>query len=184
MTGIADDILGQVGSLGKQVGATLVDESKKMAKTAASQVGVTSVLEKDKKEKAISSPENAAQKPEEAILQNKDTQDFVKELYGASKNSENAAQKPQELPKSTEAKTLEEQQKMASLRQQLQQSHRKYYENLVNRPKQKEIGAAEKVEREKQEENWELQEKEKKKPQPLAVTQAANKTEKFPGASG
>ncbi len=176
MSGITDDVLGQVGNLGKQVGTTLVDESKKMVKTGAVQVGMPEVVLEKKPE--VAGVEKAVQKKPEEVLQNKDTEDFVKELYKESSSTE----LPKEgLQKEANVKTLEEKQKIAQLRNQL---HGKYYQELVNRPKQQEERPLEKVEREKQEEGWELKEKEAKKPQPLAVTQAANKTEKFPGASG
>lgn len=104
------------------------------------------------------------------------TREFVKDLYGL--NEKTAATEVQKG--SQEAQNKEKKAKLEKLRQQL---HAQYYQSLVNRPKPPEEKPAEKVEREKKEERWELEQKEKKKPPPLAV-QRAQKVEKYPGVSG
>ena len=87
----------------------------------------------------------------------------------------------EEFEKQIAGKTPEEQKKLRELRHQL---HAQYYQKLVNPPKQQEERPAEKVEKEKKQEMQELEQKEAKKPAPLAVSMAREKTEKFPGASG
>lgn len=81
-----------------------------------------------------------------------DQKAFIKGLYGeAAPVSEEEKQK----------KELEDKQKAEALKQRL---HSEYYQKLVHRPKAPEERPAEKVEREKKEEDWELQKKEAKKP--------------------
>ena len=89
--------------------------------------------------------------------------------------------KDEEFEKQIAGKTPEEQKKLRELRHQL---HAQYYQKLVNPPKQQEERPAEKMEKEKMQEMQELEQKEAKKPAPLAVSMAREKTEKFPGASG
>lgn len=117
-----------------------------------------------------------ADKVQSDIDEKAKTEEFVKDLYKPSGkpelNKKGSVQKPPEETK---------EQKLAKLRQEL---HSNYYQRLVNPPKPPEEKPAEKVEREKKEERWELEQKEKKKPPPLAVQRAAQKAEKYPGASG
>lgn len=148
-------------------GATVVKQTiKQVAKTPGdlAKAGTKQIKGSDQAQAADQNPADDKTK----------TKEFVKDLYKPLKNSE---------PSPKDAKNPEEtkEQKLAKLRQEL---HANYYQNLINPPKPKEEKAAEKVEREKKEERWELQEKEKKKPPPLAVQRAAQKAEKFPGASG
>ena len=63
---------------------------------------------------------------------------------------------------------LEDEQKKQALRQRL---HSEYYQRLTNPPRVQEERPAEKVEREKKEDRWELQKKETKKPK-LSPAQA------------
>lgn len=119
--------------------------------------------------------------------------EFVKDLYGIKeqvqpKTPQANSDKQVEMPDSEQAqdpKKIEEQQKLAKLRQDL---HREtYYDPLVNPPKEKpeeEERAAVKVEKEDEMEKLEEKEKERKKPPPLAVTKSQQRVEKHPGASG
>lgn len=116
---------------------------------------------------------------------------FVKDLYGIKdkKQPKSSQLKPpsQTSESSSEEvqdqKKIEEQQKLAKLRQELHQTT--YYEPLINPKKEKpEERPAEKVEQEKQEEQFELQQKEKEKPAPLAVKRAQTSTEINRGVSG
>lgn len=71
--------------------------------------------------------------------------------------------------------------KLQKYRQELKNYlHSQYYQSLIT--KKQEERPTEKVEREKKQENFELIQKEKKKP-PLAV-QRSQKVEKYPGTSG
>ncbi len=93
-----------------------------------------------------------------------DTKQLVEDNY---KPGEKKPQKPQES----------DEVKKQRLRSEL---HSQYYQSLVNRPKAPEEKPAEKAERQKMEDLQEAEKKEK----PMAVKFAAQKTEKFPGASG
>ncbi len=62
--------------------------------------------------------------------------------------------------------------------------HSAYYQNLVNPPKQEEESVVEKIEREDQQKDWDLKQKEMAAPPPLAVQMGQSHAEKFPGASG
>ncbi len=77
-------------------------------------------------------------------------------------------------------KTPEELTKLQSLRSQL---HGDYYQNLVNPPKSKEEPVVEKLEREKQQEEFDLAQKQKEKPDPLAIVKTGT-GEKVVGVSG
>ncbi len=174
--------LGTVGNLGKQIGKGIAEESKKIAKTAVQQVGLPeTVLENENK----SVPQ--------APVQDKDTQDFVKELYGASdekppeQQKEKAATQQQQqtaidMAEANPEKTPEELQKMMALRQQL---HGEYYQKLTTAQKRPEEAqedqerASERVERLKMED---LQEEQKKKEKAKPLPQEARKTEAPMGA--
>jgi hypothetical protein len=120
---------------------------------------------------------------------------FLRDLYGKSDSSnKNSNQKtppkgsgpvaqalglPQSDPNA--GKTPEELAKLQALRNQL---HHDYYQNLVNRPKPKEEPVAEKLEREKQEEEMEEFAKEQKKPASINPAMKQGTAESVVGASG
>lgn len=116
------------------------------------------------------------------------TQDFVKDLYapgGKKQNSVNATQAPQGSSQDDTTgsqKSVQEQQDLQALRKKLHDEV--YYHKLINPPRQAEERPAEKVEREKQQEMVDLQEREKEKPPPIAVIRAQNSTEQFRGSGG
>ena len=179
-SGVLDDIKQQVGSLGKQLGKTVVSSPKAAAKTVASQIGF------EVKEGQQKPPQEMAEKAK------KENVDFVKELYGASdqKPKSEQANNPQQesTKKMTEAnpgKTPEEIQKMMSLRQQLHQQT--YYQKLTTAQKRPEEvqedqeRAAERIKRLEMEDLQKKKEDEKKK-KPIAVSQAERKTEAPLGA--
>ncbi len=125
----------------------------------------------------------------------KQTQDFVQELYGVKKPQQQQANAsshtPAPKPQQTQAQPQDasSQDKLAQTRQQLeqlkQQQHtREYYDPTFNRPKQEEETVVDKLDREKEEENFELQKKKAEKPQDLATQRANQRTEKFPGGGG
>lgn len=198
--------LGEIGSLGKQLGQGVVAEAKKTAKATVAQVGLEGLADKDQ----TTNPEILKQaqddngKFQQADLQRaKDNEDLIKAMYGRTengiqnpelriKNSGTGEQNPdqnvklnqgqriaQSIAENNPEMTPEEVQKTAQLRQQL---HSEYYQQLTNPPKQQEERPAEKIEREKQEERWELQKKEEEKPEPLAIKREQGKAEKRPGA--
>lgn len=117
------------------------------------------------------------------------TQDFVKDLYapgGKKQNSANTTQSPQNSNQDDTTgsqKSAQEQQDLQALRKKLH--NEVYYHKLINPNQgQTEERPAEKVEREKQQEMVDLQEKEKEKPTPIAVIRAQNATEQFRGSGG
>ena len=159
-SGIFGEILEQGTSVVKQTVKQVAKTPTDLAKAAGKQVKGS----------------DQAQSPDKTTDEKIKTKEFVKDLY-KPKDDLNADERKnvQKSPEETE------EQKIAKLRQEL---HSVYYQKLVNPPKAPQEKPAEKVEREKKEERWELQEKEKKKPPPLAVQRGAQKAEKYPGASG
>lgn len=98
---------------------------------------------------------------------------FLQDLYGKSDTPQPATQLD---------KKPEEQKKLMELRQQLHKQN--YYDPTFNPAKKQEERPAEKVENEKKKEMVDLQQKDAKKPPPLAVVREQNKAEQFRGASG
>ena len=175
--------LGQLGDIAKATGKQIVSGSSDMEEAVDKKLPV---IPDAVSEAGNNTLENVSAE------RNKNTEEFVKGLYGAPRDSEKndekryvspgqKVQKPSEFEEQIKDKTPEEQKKLMQLRQQL---HSQYYQNLVNPPKQQEERPAEKVEREKQEEMIDLQKKEQKKPKDLATRMASERVEKFPGASG
>lgn len=96
---------------------------------------------------------------------------FLKGLYAPTQTS----------PEPTAAKP-DEQKKLLELRNQLHKQV--YYDPTFNPVKNQEERPAEKVENEKKKEMQDLQQKEDKKPKPIAVIMEQNKAEQFRGAAG
>jgi len=169
-SGIFGEILEQGTNVVKQTVKQVVKTPSDLAKAAGKQVIPL------RQGSAGQKGSNQAQSPDKTADEKIKTKEFVKELY-KPKDDLNADERKnvQKSPEETE------EQKIAKLRQEL---HSAYYQKLVNPPKANAEKPAEKVEREKKEERWELEEKEKKKPPPLAVQRGAQKAEKYPGASG
>ncbi len=155
-----------IGTLGKQVGKGVSEESKKTVKSVGQQVvGIESAPD--------ANAENPGREKTSAMQANKskENQELLKAMYGKSETD--SANTPL-------TGVSQDNQKLAQLRQQFQ---RDYWERTFNSPKREpEEKPAEKVEREKEEERWKLQEKEKKKPPPLAVSREQNKTESRVGS--
>lgn len=177
--GVLGDALGQVGSLGKQVGQQVVKTPTDLAKAAVTQIGLPETVTQEKKQ---TSKKPKISKEEEK----KQTREVVKSLYGIKSqdaSSPQAPAQPDAKAQETTKKEAEDKQKLEQLRQQLHQTQ--YYQPLVNRPKKQEEveRPQERVERQKMEELQENDEKKKKK-KPLAVARAHESTEKFRGVSG
>lgn len=203
--GLLGDTLGQLGSIGKGLGQSLTSTPKDLAKTAASQVGIAALEEKEKVGLSEQLGGSSEKKKGESFATDKDRTDFLKGLYGlSSKEPQNPrlpsptseanggqAQSPQQSQNPSEApKTPQEQAQMAQAQQKIealrQQQHKsEYYDPTFNRPKPQEEHQAEKVEREKEEdERKKLQVSQKKKEKPMAVQMGAERAEKFRGVSG
>jgi hypothetical protein len=128
--------------------------------------------------------------------QQQSNEDFVKELYGPSENNakshaDGEGKAPTERQKAAAeyiqekvegGMTPEEAQKLQSLRNKL---HQEYYQKLISyeQPKPEER-KADKMEKEKEQDEMRELEEQKKKDAPIAVQMGANKAEQFPGASG
>ena len=196
---ILGNSLGQLGGVIKQTAQQAVKIPKGFVEDVSEQVGVKT-----------EAPVQDNKAPQPSTSSDKDTEEFVKGLYAKSgpvaepspeastaakamadktagqanlgeMNSDEKKIVDEEFEKQIAGKTPEEQKKLRELRHQL---HAQYYQKLVNPPKQQEERPAEKMEKEKMQEMQELEQKEAKKPAPLAVSMAREKTEKFPGASG
>lgn len=170
--GILGEVLEQGGTLLKQTGKVFVKTPVDLTKAGGSQINPQA-----------GNPQTDSNQQENAqkIKQDKD---FVKELYGLNeqpKKETDSQKSMQKLAEKQPQKSPEELQKIQALRQELHKTT--YYQPLVNPQKKQEERPAEKIENEKNKERWELQEKEAKKPPPLAVKRAQN-IEKFRGASG
>lgn len=179
--------LGVVGSLSKQVGKGIAEEVKKTAKTTVAQIG--GIEQKPAGQEGTQIEAAKTQQIEQ--ITEETNKDFVKDLYAPSapqpevkkEEIKNPTQHlAQTIAEENPEKTPEEIQQIVSARQRLH--NETYYEPLVSPPKQQEERTAEKIENEKEKERWELEEKKKDKPPPLAVDREQNKTEKFRGASG
>ncbi len=170
--GMIGEILEQGGSLVKQTGKQLAQTPGNLAQGAAAQIGVKPT------------PSQTPSPTEQTQANIKVTQEFVKDLYGATDSQDKNVQAPKQ-PQANDQKSLEDQKKMIELRQQLHKE--KYYDPTFNRPQLEEERVAEKNEREEQEKKMEALEEQKKEEKdkeiPLAVQQA-NKTEKNRGVSG
>lgn len=179
---ILGDSLKQVGSLAKQTVKQIVKIPKEAVETATSQAG----FEKKSSQKG----------PGEAQMQkvdrNKDTEDFVKGLYGVD-NSQ--AQNPQDSQTAQKAvaqatgqnskQSPEEQAKLESLRKKLH--NETYYQPLITRQKtQEEVEKPkERVERlEMQDLQKKDEEKKKKAQQDVSLEREKTKTEAHRGVSG
>lgn len=176
--------LGQIGGLGKQLGKSVLDESKKTTKAVSAQVG----LEHTERETSQNS-EKGDNLKEISGVKDHSNKEIVNALYAPSeKNSsikqENVkVQKAQEIAEENADKTPEEVQKIAALKQQL---HREtYFDPTFNSKKaaQEEQVEEQKEEDEEVKKRWELQEKKEKEKEEAAVLQQKQKSvEKRPGA--
>ncbi len=184
---ILKNALGQVGSLGKQIGKELTQEGKNAAKQAASQVGFE-IKEGEKKEQ----PAQVQKLPQEQQLPDMSTQgqqenaDFVKELYARTEKppfpsaSENPSQAlAQKKAMENPQKSPQEIQEMVALRQKLQSE---YYQRLTTPTKRPQEAQVEQERASDRMERLEMEDAQKKKKQeekkkPIAVSQAERKTE-------
>ena len=153
------------------------------AGTAAKQTGKTAANAVSDTAKATVSQITGSQNDSSAPSSDVDTKDVVEKLYEKSQPQNiTAAQvpKPANAPADSQNKTPEELANLELIRKEL---HAAYYQSLVNPPKQEEESVVEKIERENEEETVDLQQKKMEKP-PELVQRAAQRVEKFPGASG
>ncbi len=160
-SGILGEILEQGVSTVKQTGQQIKQMPVDLAKSVKNQVA--------------GGDKSLGQAPlEEADKGKEETEQLVRDIYkpgeekSAAEITRNKAKDAAKLEK-TRAKLA---------------AHQRYFQEEFNRPKPKEEKKADELERKKEQEMVDLQQKEKKKPPPLAVRMGAQKTEKYPGASG
>jgi len=203
---ILSSALGQLGQTAKQVVKQIVKIPEEMAKDAGGQVGGVKPTEQkpeaqksdwksdEERVKFLRDLYGSSQPSREASTSANASGDKTagKAKQPADQNSANPLtstvenKKPTEFEEQIADKSPEEQKKLMELRSQLHKEN--YYDPTFNQPKNppagKEERPAEKVEKEKQMEDLELEQKEKNKPPPLAVVRERNKAEQFRGASG
>lgn len=185
---------GALNQLGQTVKQTVKQVSKlpnEMVRDAGEQI--TNSTNQNKADNKVSNDKQGWKSDEERVK-------FLKGLYGSPEpmpetTAENSTQqvskansqneKPSEFQQQIADKSPEEQKKIIELRNQL---HKENYYDPTFSPKNLASGGeerpAEKVEAEKKKEMHDLQEKEVKKPPPLAVVRERNKAEMFRGAAG
>ncbi len=185
-------MMGEILETGQNTVKSVGDAAKQGVKSTAS----STVSQVTGKSVGQGVNEVAAAQAAQQKMSDDQAKDFLKGLYGksdplkknmssssSSNNSNPVAQALGVKPKDPNAgKTPEEIAQMLRLRMQLHSSE--YYQPLVNPRKQKEEPVAEKLEREKKEEQFELAEKEKKKPPKLPVTVKQGTGEMQPGVAG
>ncbi len=188
-TTILGATLGQLGQTVKQAAKQVVKIPEEMAADLGGQVGGASQRSGSEEQAKPAEKKQQWQSDEERVK-------FLRDLYGKSDMSQDgglssnkianlnppAGGKPTEFEEQIKDKSPEEKKELMELRNQLHKEV--YYDPTFNPVKKQEERPAEKVEQEKKQEMAELQEKEAKKPPPLAVVREQNKAEMFRGASG
>lgn len=161
------------------LGATLNQLGQTAKKTVRQVVSLP-----EEKPAAIAEPKQE-NKPQQQWQSDEERVKFLRDLYGSAEQTSSSEKNPAPQTGKKPAE-VEEQKKMLELRNQLHKEN--YYDPTFNRPQNPPAGGeerpAEKVENEKKEEMQDLQQKDAKKPPPLAVVREQNKTEMFRGASG
>jgi hypothetical protein len=171
-TTILGSALGQLGQTAKKVGQNVAKLPSEMSKDLGEQIGVRS---------AGSTGVGEPKQEKKQWESNEERIKFLRDLYGANQPQAEVKDKTATSAEASAAKP-EEQKEAIQLRNQLHKDN--YYDPLVNPVEKQEERPAEKVENEKKVEMQELQQKDAKKPPPLAVVREQNKAEMFRGASG
>jgi len=185
-TTILGATLGQLGQTAKKTGQRIVRLPEEISKDLGGQIGAVKQSEQKPAASAQGSSEPKQWKSDEERVK------FLRDLYGSAEQNPSETKKdnsqplqnkkPSEFQEQIKDKSPEEQKKLLELRNQLHKEN--YYDSTFNPVKKQEERPAEKVEEEKKVEMQELQQKEAKKPPPLAVVRERNKTETFRGAAG
>jgi len=183
-TTILGGVLGQVGLTAKKAGQQIVKLPEEVSRDLGEQIGGTKPAASTKPDLVSGEPKQKQWQSDEERIK------FLKDLYGSSEKTSSTKQtspidsqdKFASFAKASAAKP-EEQKELTELRDKL---HREVYYDPTFNPvkKQEEERPAEKVEQEKKQEMQDLQQKDAKKPPPLAVVREQNKAEMFRGAAG
>jgi uncharacterized protein YjbJ (UPF0337 family) len=173
--GILGEVLEKGQSIVQKTGKAAADSATGAVKTAAGQIVGDSSSQTGADETRSTVSDNQQSADDKVQVE-----ELVKDLYAPSKPQNTQNLQDPSLVKSQSKP--EEQAKLASVRQKLHDEV--YYDPLVNPAKPQEERPAEKVENEKKQEMTDLQQKEAKKPAPVAVQRAQQTAEKFRGVSG
>ena len=196
-TTILGGALNQLGQTAKQTAKQAIKIPEEIAQDLAGQVGIAKPAASAEDFGPLRQSSSEASEPKQKQWQSDEERiKFLKDLYGKSDMSQDGSlktnkqatvegKKPSEFQEQIADKTLEEQKRLIELRNQL---HKDVYYDPTFNPKNPPAGGAErpaeKVEQEKNKEMQDLQQKEAKKPPPLAIVREQNKTEMFRGAAG
>jgi hypothetical protein len=192
-TTILGGALNQLGQTAKKAGQQIVKIPKEISEDLGEQIGMTKSDEQQQMQKSgwKSDEERIKFLKDLYGVDSKTAQEPAKQASSAKQNSQDMTKgnaqavqdkKPSEFQEQIKDKTPEEQKKLIELRNQLHRDF--YYDPTFNPVKKQEERPAEKVENEKKKETMDLQEKDAKKPPPLAVVREQNKAEMFRGAAG
>lgn len=195
---ILGNTLGQLRQTVKQAAKQVVKIPEEMAADLGGQVGsAPQRLDSEGQAKPAASAKSDLASGEPRWQSDEERVKFLRGLYGSDQTKPDVKQtsvnplvssgqeKPSEFKEQIKNETPEEQKKLIELRNQLHKEN--YYDPTFNRPNPSAGGEerpAEKVEQEKKQEMQELEQKEAKKPPPLAVVREQNKAEMFRGAAG
>ena len=159
--GLIGEILEEGGSIVKQTAKTVVKTPVHIISTAGSQISGTAGITNQPTSEDLS----VVNQPQQKTKQFSKPQTLAQSIIGTGQE-----------------KTSEEQQEIEKLRREL---HSQYYQTLTQ-PKKQDERPVEKLEREEGEKMQELQikQKEEQKKEPISVTRAKGKAEKFRGVSG
>lgn len=190
--------LGQLGNLGKGLGKAVTDETGKIAKATAQQIGIEKVEEE--KGKQTEQGQTSQDTVNASTLRDKQTEDIVKSLYGASsdkKTSDKDQKKQEEYAKFAEGHKGRSPEKIQELYRDYQRTHKEtYYDPLVSRAavhdkskieeeQKKQESAEERIKRMQQEDlQKKKEEEEKKKPISPLLKPQTTKVESLRGVSG
>ncbi len=166
---ILGEVFEQAGTAVKQTGKAAANAVSDFAQGAVSQLGVPV----PDNSQAVGAADAASQA------------DLMEGLYGKTQQQAQAPAQPASTAMAgPSAQSPQDLERIAQIHRELMSLHNEtYYDPLVNPVKKEEEKVAEKIEREDKQEKFELQKKEMEKP-PELVQRAAQRIEKFPGASG
>lgn len=169
-------VIGTVGDIANSAGFTPAEFGKTFIKQIAPRIA---------KEEKLETPSQKPPQQEPGKVQEEADKHIREALYKPSEQQQ--ALVPVVSPEeNTTAGTDGE--KLAETRAELQ-AHKErhnmfYFKPTFEEPVQQQATVAEQLERKKQIEDFEEEKRDAKKPPPLAIQMASNKTERFPGASG
>ncbi len=161
------EVLEQAGTAVQQTGKVVANVASGVVAQAASQIGVPIPDSSANTAVNVSSQDFGENLAEKSQAQAPVPAQAVNNPFSQTTTTDQSQKSPEEL---------------ANLELVRKNLHNEYFQRDFNRPQQEEERVAEKIEREDQQENFELQKKQMEKPPELQ--RAAQRVEKNPGASG